>query len=92
MKVSRVHALRGPNLWSQRTSIEAIVTCSSEEFTPDEIPEFIARLNERLPGVALLQSGQYPASVSMAHMLEIVTIALQKRGGCSVNFGHTVQT
>ena len=92
MKVSRVHALRGPNLWSQRTSIEAIVTCSSEECTPDKIPKFIARLNERLPGVNLLQSGQHPASVSMAHMLEIVTLALQKRAGCSVNFGHTVQT
>lgn len=92
MKVSRVHALRGPNLWSQRTSIEAIVTCSSEECAPDKIPKFIARLNERLPGVNLLQLGQYPASVSMAHMLEIVTLALQKRAGCSVNFGHTVQT
>ena len=92
MKVSRVHALRGPNLWSQRTSIEAIVTCSSEEFTPDEIPKFIARLNERLPGVNLLQSGQQPASVTMAHILEIVTLALQKRAGCSVNFAHTVQT
>ncbi len=92
MKVSRVHALRGPNLWSQRTSIEAIVTCSSEEFTPDKIPKFIARLNERLPGVNLLQSGQQPASVTMAHILEIVTIALQKRAGCSVNFSHTVQT
>ena len=92
MKVSRVHALRGPNLWSQRTSIEAIVTCSSEECTPDKIPKFIARLNERLPGVNLLQSGQQPASVTMAHILEIVTLALQKRAGCSVNFAHTVQT
>ena len=92
MKVSRVHALRGPNLWSQRTSIEAIVTCSSEECTSDKIPKFIARLNERLPGIDLLQSGKHPASVSMAHMLEIVTLALQKRAGCLVNFGHTVQT
>jgi cyanophycin synthetase len=31
MEVSRIRALRGPNLWSRHPSIEAIVTC-----TPDE--------------------------------------------------------
>ncbi len=92
MKVSRVHALRGPNLWSQRTSIEAIVSCVSEECSPDKLPGFIARLNEHLTGVPLLQADQYPEPVSMAHILECVTLALQNRAGCSVNFSHTVQT
>lgn len=27
MEVSRIRALRGPNLWSRHTAIEAIVTC-----------------------------------------------------------------
>ena len=31
MDVSRIRALRGPNLWSRHTSIEAIVTCSEAE-------------------------------------------------------------
>jgi cyanophycin synthetase len=31
MEVSRIRALRGPNLWSRHTSMEVIVTC----MTPD---------------------------------------------------------
>ena len=31
MDISRVRALRGPNLWTRRTAIEAIVTCSPDE-------------------------------------------------------------
>ena len=31
MEVSRVRALRGPNLWSHHTSIEAIVACAPGE-------------------------------------------------------------
>ena len=27
MEVSRIRALRGPNLWSRHTAIEAVVTC-----------------------------------------------------------------
>jgi cyanophycin synthetase len=27
MEVSRIRALRGPNLWSRHTAIEAIVSC-----------------------------------------------------------------
>ena len=28
MEVSRIRALRGPNLWSRRTAVEAIVACN----------------------------------------------------------------
>ncbi len=28
MKVSRVRALRGPNLWSRKTAIEATASCN----------------------------------------------------------------
>ena len=31
MQVSRIRALRGPNLWSRHTAIEAIVSCSPED-------------------------------------------------------------
>jgi cyanophycin synthetase len=31
MEVSRLRALRGPNLWSHHTTIEAIVSCTPEE-------------------------------------------------------------
>ena len=31
MQVSRIRALRGPNLWSRHTAIEAIVSCSPDD-------------------------------------------------------------
>ncbi len=29
MEITRIRALRGPNLWSRHTAIEAIVTCDA---------------------------------------------------------------
>ena len=31
MKIERIRALRGPNLWSKNTSIEALVYCEEDE-------------------------------------------------------------
>ena len=47
MEVSRIRALRGPNLWSRHTAIEAIVALSEVERAISNIPEFEARLRER---------------------------------------------
>ena len=92
MKVSRIHALRGPNLWSQRTAIEAVVACNSTECALDKIPGFIARLNEYFPEATLPQPAERREIMTMAHVLEFVTLNLQARSGCQVNFSHTVQT
>ena len=37
MEVSRIRALRGPNLWTRHTAIEAIVRCqdASDHLTPE---------------------------------------------------------
>ena len=40
MKVSRIRALRGPNLWSRHTAIEAIVSCNEAESLTDECSRF----------------------------------------------------
>ena len=55
MDVTRFRALRGPNLWSKHTAIEAIISCSEIERVIDNIPGFEARLRERFPEIALLQ-------------------------------------
>ncbi len=72
MEVSRIRALRGPNLWSRHTSIEAIVTCSEAERrspqTAADLEAFLDRLLERFPEVGLVM----PASAalpSLAHAL-----------------------
>ena len=50
MEVSRIRALRGPNLWSRHTAIEAIITCAEIECFIDRIPGFEARLREHHSG------------------------------------------
>lgn len=92
MKVSRICALRGPNLWSQHTTIEATVFCSKTESAISQIPGFEARLRERFPQVALLQPAGHHEAVSMAHVLEFTALGLQAQVGCPVTFSQTVQT
>jgi cyanophycin synthetase len=92
MKISRIYALRGPNLWSQRTSIEAVVSCNSAECSLDKMPGFIARLNEYFPETTLLPPAERHEAITMAHALGFVTLSLQVRAGCPVSFSHTVQT
>ena len=57
MEVSRIRALRGPNLWSKNTAIEAIVSCADAECSIDNLPDFEARLRARLPRTGLLRPG-----------------------------------
>jgi cyanophycin synthetase len=38
MDVSRIRALRGPNLWSRHTAIQAIVTCDGAETPSPNCP------------------------------------------------------
>jgi cyanophycin synthetase len=92
MEVSRIRALRGPNLWSRHTAIEAIVACNEVERAISNIPEFEARLRERFPEIALLQPAVSFHVVSMAHALEFAALGLQSQAGCPVTFSRTTET
>ena len=72
MKVLRIRALRGPNLWSQHTSIEATIVCSGLENNIDTIPSFEARLRERFPEISLLQPAGHHEAVTIAHFFVYV--------------------
>ncbi|HEY9269043.1 MAG TPA: cyanophycin synthetase [Methylotenera sp.] len=92
MEVSRIRALRGPNLWSRHTAIEAVVTCSDEECRIDSIDGFEARLRERFPEIGVLQLMGHSEPVSMAHVLEVASLGLQAQSGCPVTFSRTAVT
>jgi cyanophycin synthetase len=92
MEVSRIRALRGPNLWSRHTSIEAIVSCTEAEKNIGNLPGFEARLRERFPELALLQTTDNTSPVSLAHAVEFATLGLQAQAGCPVTFSRTAQT
>src|SRR5512139_234194 len=92
MEVSRIRALRGPNLWSRHTAIEAIVSCSKGECAIAELPGFEARLRERFPELGSLQPAGHQGEVSIAHVLEVAALGLQAHAGCPVTFSHTAHT
>lgn len=92
MKVLRIRALRGPNLWSRHTSIEATILCGGFENNINTLPGFEARLCERFPEISLLQSADHHEAVTLAHVLELATLGLQVQAGCPIAFSHTVKT
>ncbi|MBA3594348.1 MAG: cyanophycin synthetase [Polaromonas sp.] len=92
MNVSRIRALRGPNLWSRHTALEAIVTCNEAECAIDRLPGFEPRVRSLFPAIGALRPGGYGGPVSLAHVLESAALALQAQAGCPVTFSHTAVT
>jgi len=92
MDVSRIRALRGPNLWSRHTAIEAIVACEPHERSVAEWAGFEVRLRERFPAIGALRPDGRPGHISLAHVLEVATLALQAQAGCPVTFSRTTAT
>ncbi|MCB1942079.1 MAG: cyanophycin synthetase [Candidatus Accumulibacter sp.] len=92
MEVSRIRALRGPNLWSRHTAIEAIVCCEPDERSIDGMPDFETRLRERFPELAMLRPAGHDEPVSMAQALEFAALGLQAQAGCPVTFSRTAKT
>jgi cyanophycin synthetase len=92
MDVTRLRALRGPNLWSRHTAIQAIVTCEGAESAIANLPGFEARLRDRFPELGDLIPADHLDTVSMAHALEFAALGLQAQAGCPVTFSRTAQT
>lgn len=92
MDVTRIRALRGPNLWSHHTAIQAIVACEVNENSIASIPGFEARLRERFPELSLLQPIGHNDAIPMAHALELSALGLQAQAGCPVTFSCTTAT
>jgi cyanophycin synthetase len=92
MEISRIRALRGPNLWSRHTAIEAIVACSAAERSLASMPELEARLRDRFPEIDFLRPDGDAQPLSLAHVLEAAALGLQAQAGCRVTFRRTVET
>ncbi len=92
MEVSRIRALRGPNLWSHHTAVEAIVTCSNKEMSIAGLNGFEDRLRALFPQLSILQPTGHDDAIPMAHVFELVTLGLQAEAGCPVTFSRTTQT
>jgi cyanophycin synthetase len=94
MDISRVRALRGPNMWSRHTAIEAIVACTDDECSIDRLPGFEARLRALLPDLGPLRTvAADPApQLSLSYVLARVGRELQVMAGCDVIFSGDMPT
>lgn len=92
MEVSRIRALRGPNLWSHHTAIEAIVTCTSDEQSIANLDGFEDRLRALFPELSVLQPTGHDDAIPIAHVFELTILGLQAAAGCPVTFSRTTQT
>ncbi|HEX5392089.1 MAG TPA: cyanophycin synthetase [Rhodocyclaceae bacterium] len=92
MEVSRIRALRGPNLWSRHTAIEAIVRCEGIEQDIAAMDGFEARLRDRFPDLGIISPESHHETVSLAHALAYAALGLQAQAGCPVTFSRTAST
>lgn len=92
MEVTRIRALRGPNLWSHHTAIQSVVTCTAQEAAVTSIPGFEEKLRARFPEISPFQPVGHAESVSLARVLELAALGLQAQAGCPVTFSCTTPT
>lgn len=92
MEVSRIRALRGPNLWSRHTAIEAIVACTDDECNIELMSGFETRLRNLFPEMGFLEADGPQGPSSVAHALELAALGLQACAGCPVTFSRTAPT
>lgn len=102
IKFLEIRHLNGPNIWTCRPVLEAIVDIGElEDFPSDTIPGFYERLSSWLPSLIehrcsygerggflrRLKEGTWPG-----HILEHVTLELQNLAGMSGGFGRARET
>lgn len=102
IKFLEIRYLRGPNIWTYRPVIEAIVDIGElEDFPSNTIPGFVDRLKAFLPSLVehrcsygepggflrRLEEGTWPG-----HILEHVTLELQNLAGMPGGFGKARET
>jgi cyanophycin synthetase len=92
MEVTRIRALRGPNLWSHHTAIQAVVTFAPTQWDIADMRGFETRLRARFPEISPFQPIGHADTVPLARVLELATLGLQAQAGCPVTFSCTKPT
>ena len=92
MEVTRIRALRGPNLWSHHTAIQSVVACTPQEANIRKMEGFESRIRARFPEISPFQPVGHDDTISMAQVLELAALGLQAQAGCPVTFSRTTAT
>jgi len=89
MNIERIRALRGPNLWSKNTSLEALVFCEEDERLYDRFASVEMRVRSALPGIGSLRAtGFEQNNIALAHILSRAALRFQVEAGSQVTFAH----
>jgi cyanophycin synthetase len=92
MEISRIRALRGPNLWSRHTAIQVLVLCEENENALSRMPGFEARIRARFPHIGAMRPIGYEGDISVAHAMQFAALNLQAQAGCPVTFSRSAPT
>ena len=92
MELTRIRALRGPNLWGRQTSIEAIVRCEPDERDIDPADTLALSIRARFPDIDLLRPTGQEQTLTLAHVLAAAALRLQALAGCPVSFHRVAVT
>lgn len=102
MEFRTVRALRGPNVWTRLTALEATVELGCWSAPVREFPGFVERLTAWLPDLGTCTCSPSVGGATfvdclrndttLAHVVERVTVALQTLAGSPVSFGRTSET
>ncbi len=102
INILRVTYLRGPNIWTYRPVIEALVDIGTlEDFPSNTLPGFGERLKAWLPGMMEHRCSEgvrggffqrLDEGTWAAHILEHVTLELQNLAGMKTGFGKARST
>jgi cyanophycin synthetase len=92
MEVTRVRALRGPNLWTRHTALELVVSLDEHERSIDDMPGFEARLRARFPQLGPIRPIGHQGALPTAHALAFALLRLQVQAGCPVTFNCVAAT
>ena len=79
MEVTRIRALRGPNLWSRHTAIEAVVRTEGAECTIGALPGFEDRLCARFPNIGPMHPIGHEGDISVAHALAFAALTVREQ-------------
>ena len=90
--LSRIRALRGPNLWSRHTVIETLLTAATPTPTLADWSLFETHLRQLFPGLGSLSFPGAEFAARLAHTLESAALFLQIQSGCPVTFSCTKAT
>lgn len=102
LAILRTMWLDGPNIWTYRSCIEALVDIQElEQFPSNLLPGFYERLTALLPGLVDHRCGigepggfllRVREGTYAAHMLEHIVIELHTQAGLEVGFGKARMT